>query len=112
MRETLMENNILPAPQRKVRAVAPHITPTNRLAPFTHDRPCPPNPQPPETHQLHQPTHAQHFMKLFARFLESRSRPPIDWKQVEPIDPALVVDFERVPPCPEDQVRGLWGGKR
>jgi hypothetical protein len=43
-------------------------------------------------------------MKLFARFLESRSRPPIDWTQVEPIDPTLVMDFDRIPPCPEDQV--------
>lgn len=46
-------------------------------------------------------------MKLFARFLESRSRPPIDWKLVEPIDPSLVVDFERIPPCPEDQASVL-----
>lgn len=54
----------------------------------------------------HYPFHAQHFMKLFSRFLEARSRPPIDWKQVEPIDPALIQDFEKIPPCPDDQVRG------
>lgn len=45
----------------------------------------------------------KNFMKLFGKFLETRSRAPMDWKQVEPLDPALVMDFEKLPACPEDQ---------
>lgn len=57
---------------------------------------------------MHWSLHAQLFIKLFSRFLEARSRPQnLEWKQVEPIDPALIQDFEKIPPCPEDQVRSL-----
>lgn len=61
MREALVADNILPAPQRK------------------------------------------NFMKLFGKFLEFRSRPPIDWTQVEPVEPTKLMDWEALPECPEDQ---------
>lgn len=96
MRETLMENNILPGPQRKVGGEPPS-THAERLDRST-DRYNP----------AFDSSQTQHFMKLFTRFLESRSRPALDWKQVEPFDPAQVQDFDSIPPCPQDQVRGDW----
>lgn len=47
----------------------------------------------------------QSFMKLFTKFLENRHRPPMDFSQVEPLSPSLIVDFDSFQPCPADQVR-------